>query len=77
MSDLQQYVPTAFIDGLKMCRYYTVKSDSIKIDCDAQRNRTENKNENHRKLYAMIKQIYKDMIPGITSPEQQSKVDKL
>jgi peptidyl-tRNA hydrolase ICT1 len=77
MRALQKYIPKALINGLLACRYYSAKSDSIQIDCDAKRDRTENKNETHRKLHDMIKKIYKDRIPGISSPEQQSKVDKL
>lgn len=77
MSALQNHVPKILIRELRGCRYYTASSDSIQIDCDAQRNRTENKNETHRRLQEMIKKLYQASVPGVTTPEQQSKVAKL
>lgn len=77
MASLQRHVPKVLIGALKECRYYAANSDAIQIDCDAQRNRTENKNETHRKLHEMIQKLYKDRVPGVTSAETLDRIDSL
>lgn len=77
MSALEYHIPKILVPELRSCRYYVKSSDSIQIQCDAHRNRTENKNETHLRLNDEIKRIYSKRVPGVTSSEQQAKVEKL
>lgn len=77
ISALKKHVPKLLISELLSCRYYVKSSDAIQIQCDAHRNRTQNKDETLIRLNDEIKKIYRETVPGITSAEQQAKVDKL
>jgi peptidyl-tRNA hydrolase ICT1 len=77
MSALEKHVPKLLVSELQSCRYYVKSSDSIQIQCDAHRNRKQNRDETLIRLNDEIKKIYDKRVPGVTSAEQQAKVDKL
>lgn len=43
------------------------------MQSDTHRGQTENEEENHRKLYSEIEEIYKRRVPGVTSAETKQK----
>lgn len=77
MSSLQYHVPKLLLSELRSCRYYISSSDSISIQCDSNRSQPDNTQETHNKLMEEIKDIYVKRVPGITSPEQKARIDKL
>lgn len=77
MSALEHHIPKILVSELRSSRYYVKSSDSIQIQCDAHRNRTQNMDETHVRFNNEIKKLYDQKVPGITSAEQQAKVVKL
>ena len=77
MDSLQKYIPQILIPALRDSRFYARKSDCIHISSDSQREQNRNKEDCHRKLFEEVKEIYSNIIPGVTSSEQKDKVDKL
>lgn len=74
---LCKYVPKALHQGLRDSRYYVLSSDALAIQCDTGRSQTANKEETHARLHDEIALIYKNRVPGITSPEQRKRIEAL
>lgn len=74
---LYPYVPKVLYQGLRNSRHYVSSSDCIKMQCDSSRSQSENRAENHRKLFDEITRIYRQRVPGITPPEQVKKIAQL
>ncbi|PMD13965.1 hypothetical protein NA56DRAFT_636668 [Hyaloscypha hepaticicola] len=74
---LYPHVPKILHQGLRNSRYYVSSSDSIKMQCDTSRSQPDNKAENHRKLFEEITALYKQRVPGLTSPEQLKRIEQL
>jgi hypothetical protein len=74
---LYPHVPKVLHQGLRDSRYYVHSSDSIKMQCDSSRSQSDNRAENHQKLFDEITRIYKQRVPGITPPEQMKKIEQL
>src|SRR6201747_277262 len=55
MSALQRHIPKVLLPELRSCRLYVRSSDTIQIQCDSHRNRSENKSETHRRLNEEMK----------------------
>ena len=77
VDSVKLHVPRFLYQKLRSSRYYVSSSDSFSIQCGVHRNRSENKDETHRRLNEEIRQIYKSTVPGVTSPEQKQKVEHL
>jgi peptidyl-tRNA hydrolase ICT1 len=77
MASLKSHVPKILHPELRGSRYYVSSSDSILIQSDAQRSQSDNKDDTRRKFNEELRQIYKNTVPGVTSPEQKSKVEQL
>ncbi|KAH8593933.1 hypothetical protein B0O99DRAFT_514934 [Bisporella sp. PMI_857] len=71
---LQHHVPKALMVALRGSRRYVMSSDSIQIQCDSHRSRTDNKTETHRRLWEEIKILYEKNVPGVTSPEKKAQI---
>lgn len=70
-------VPKVLHQGLQDSRHYVSSSNSIKMQCDSSRSQSDNRAENHQKLFDEITRIYKQRVPGITPPEQLKKIEQL
>ncbi|KAG0647245.1 hypothetical protein D0Z07_7012 [Hyphodiscus hymeniophilus] len=77
IDSVKAHVPHVLHAKLLDSRYYVSSSDSFTIQCDAHRNRSQNKDETHQRLNDEIRQIYKSVVPGVTSPLQSRKVEQL
>lgn len=77
LATLCNHVPKPLHQGLRSSRYYVLSSDSITIQCDSHRSQTDNTTETHRRLADEITRIYKDTIPGVTSPEKKKRLEEL
>lgn len=74
---LCEHVPKALHQGLRDSRYYVSSSDALAIQCDTGRSQTANREETHARLHDEITLIYKNRVPGITSPEQKKRIEAL
>ncbi len=74
---LYPHVPRFLHQGLRDSRYHVSSSNCIKMQCDSSRSQSDNRAENHQKLYDEITRIYKQRVPGITPPEQLKKIEQL
>lgn len=77
MKDLDAILPPIISRGLRRGTHYVKNTDSIQIQCDSHRNRTDNQEETHRRLNEEISLLYKVSVPGKTSIEQQQRVKHL
>lgn len=77
MKKLDAILPLIISKGLRRGTYYVKNTDAIQIQCDSSRNRTDNKEETHRRLNEEIKRIYRTTVPGKASVEQQQRVKHL
>ncbi|TGO23739.1 hypothetical protein BPAE_0123g00290 [Botrytis paeoniae] len=77
MKNLDAILPLIISKGLRRGTYYVKNTDVIQIQCDSSRNRTDNKEETHRRLNEEIKRIYRTTVPGKASIEQQQRVKHL
>ncbi len=77
VDSLKRHIPRALQPEIRSSRYYVSSSDTISIQCDVHRSQSDNKDETHRRLYEEIRQIYKSVVPGVTSAEQKKKVENL
>ena len=59
--------------SLRSSKYYVKRSDSILVQAQTQRSRAANTDENRAKLVEEIERMYKDLVPGITSPDTKKK----
>ncbi|KAI0202845.1 peptidyl-tRNA hydrolase domain-containing protein [Astrocystis sublimbata] len=67
IEELYKVVPKLMRDALRLSRYYTKGTDSIKMHAQTHRDRNHNTSENRRKLFQELLQIYKEKVPGPTS----------
>lgn len=58
---------------MRSSKYYVKRSDSILVQAQTQRSRGANTDENRAKLAEEIEQMYKDLVPGITSSDTKKK----
>ncbi|KAM0134280.1 hypothetical protein ACHAP3_005593 [Botrytis cinerea] len=77
MKKLDAILPLIISNGLRRGTYYLKNTDAIQIQCDSSRNRTDNKEETHRRLHEEIRRIYRTTVPGKASIEQQQRVKHL
>jgi peptidyl-tRNA hydrolase ICT1 len=77
MDSLTFYVPKILHHGLRASRYFSWRTDSIAIQSDTHRSFQLNFEETHKRLAEEIREVYKTTVPGVTSSEQQKKVDQL
>ncbi|KAF7912237.1 uncharacterized protein EAF01_001258 [Botrytis porri] len=77
MKKLDAILPLIISKGLRRGTYYVKNTDAIQIQCDSSRNRTDNKEETHRRLNEEIKRIYRTTVPGKASVQQQQRVKQL
>ncbi|KUJ14664.1 uncharacterized protein LY89DRAFT_698343 [Mollisia scopiformis] len=74
---LLRHVPKVLHQDLRACRYYVPSSDSITIQCDTDRNQSNNREETYQRLTDEIAKMYKKRVPGVTSLEQKKRVENL
>ena len=77
MASLKIHIPKILYSELRASRYYVSSSNSILIHSDKTRSQSDNRDDTYRKLNDEIRQLYKKRVPGVTSPEQKSKVEQL
>ena len=70
---LTQTLPKILHQPLKSSRFYVQSPDSISMQSDTHRSQSENEDENHRKLWSELEEIYKRRVPGVTSAETKQK----
>ena len=70
-------LPTLLHPAIESSRYHTEKSETLVIQSDANRKQSENAQECFRKLYAVVREAGKDMIPGETSTTDIEKWKKM
>lgn len=75
--DLFHLVPKILHPEVEASRYYAENSQSLVIQGDGSRNRTDNTQECYRKLHALIVAAGRNIVRGETSPEQAEKVKGL
>lgn len=70
-------VPKILHPDIEASRYYAKNSKSLVIQGDGSRDRTDNVQECHKKLHAMIIAAGRSSVRGETSPAQVEKVKNL
>ncbi|KAK8087797.1 hypothetical protein PG997_002758 [Apiospora hydei] len=76
-NDLTKVLPKLLHPGLRACKYYTARTQSITIQAQTQRSRTANTDENHQKLFEEVQKIYRASVPGETSDKKRKKYEAL
>ena len=77
MKDILPLVPKLLHSGIEESRFYAGNSQSLVIQGDGSRNRTDNVEECYKKLHAAIVTAGKTIVKGETSPEQAERVKNL
>lgn len=70
-------VPKILHPDIEKSRYYAESSKSLVIHADGSRDRTNNVQECHKKLHALIMASGRGSVRGETSPAQVEKVKNL
>lgn len=70
-------IPTALHAKMRESRFYAAKSHSIVLQADSTRSQRDNVDECIRKLYEMIVEAGRAIIPGTTSQAQKKRVQEL
>jgi len=77
LSTMLSHVPKILHPALRSSNYYAHSSDSLVIQAQTSRKQHENENECHERLYQLLRDISKRLIPGETSKEQHAKVHQM
>jgi len=77
LNSIADYVPRILLPHLRSSTYYAPNSDSLVIQSQAGRKQHDNEIDCHEKLYRLLRDASKKVIPGEISPEQKAKVEEL
>ena len=77
LDSLLPLVPPPIHPPLQSSRYTTQRSNSLLIQSDDSRKRTENIEACYDKLYQLLRSAAQEVVPGQTSAEQKNKVREL
>ncbi|KAL2260179.1 hypothetical protein VTK26DRAFT_5912 [Humicola hyalothermophila] len=70
-------LPKLLHAGVRQSKYYSKRSDCLTIQAQTQRSRSANAEENRTKLYEELQRLYRDTVPGETSPDKAKKYEAL
>jgi peptidyl-tRNA hydrolase ICT1 len=76
-NSIANHVPRILLPSLKTTNYYAPTSDTLVIQSQSSRSQHDNEEECHEKLFQLLRDVSKRVIPGETSREQKSKVEQL
>ncbi|KAI9745981.1 MAG: hypothetical protein M1818_000662 [Claussenomyces sp. TS43310] len=77
LNTILPHVPRLLHQPLRSSRYYAPSSDSLVIQAQTSRKQHDNEAECFDKLYQLLWETSKRVVPGETSSEQHAKVDRL
>jgi peptidyl-tRNA hydrolase ICT1 len=73
VAELETILPRVLHSKLRSSSYYSKRSDSLSLQAQTERNRGSNLEENRQKLFNELVRIYREAVPGETSPEKKQK----
>ncbi|KAI0010655.1 hypothetical protein F4779DRAFT_279736 [Xylariaceae sp. FL0662B] len=77
LDELCKSLPNLMHAAIRTSRYYTKRNDSITIHAQTQRSKFRNTEENRIKLVEELRKLYKEHIPGETSPKKIKRLEAL
>jgi peptidyl-tRNA hydrolase ICT1 len=77
IAQLLSVLPTLLHSGLRESKYYSRRSDCLTIQAQTQRSRSANTDENRQKLFDELDALYRQTVPGETTPEKAKKYEAL
>ncbi|KAG7124387.1 hypothetical protein HYQ45_013667 [Verticillium longisporum] len=63
--------------GIRASKYYTSRSDSLSFQAQTHRHRDANTDENLEKLLEEVQRIYRESVPGETTPGKRKKHEEV
>jgi len=66
-------LPKVLHSKLRSSAYYSKGSGAVSFQAQTQRSRNANVEENRRKLFEEIVRVYKETVPGESSPDKAKK----
>jgi peptidyl-tRNA hydrolase ICT1 len=77
VGELMGVLPRILHPGIRSSRHYSRRNDSISFQAQTQRSRTANADENYQKLFLEIQRLYRETVPGESSPDKKQKYEAL
>ncbi|EED20276.1 peptidyl-tRNA hydrolase domain protein [Talaromyces stipitatus ATCC 10500] len=77
LSSLLPLVPSILHENLRTSRYVADRADALVIQSDEARKQSANIESCYQKLYKIVEESARDVIPGETSEEQKERVKNL
>jgi peptidyl-tRNA hydrolase ICT1 len=77
IAQLLAILPKLLHSGIRSSKYYAKRNDCISLQAQTGRSRTANTEENYQKLFEEIQALYRNSIPGETSPDKKQKYSAL
>ena len=77
VSQLLACLPKLLHAGVRESKYYSKRNDCLTIQAQTQRSRTANTDENLEKLFEELQGLYRNIVPGETSPDKAKKYEAL
>ncbi|KAL2139035.1 hypothetical protein VTI28DRAFT_5873 [Corynascus sepedonium] len=74
---LLSFLPKLLHTGVRESKYYSRRNDCLTIQAQTQRSRSANADDNRRKLFEELEDIYRRTVPGETSPQKAKKYEAL
>ncbi|KAL2163465.1 hypothetical protein VTH06DRAFT_5523 [Thermothelomyces fergusii] len=74
---LLSILPKLLHAGVRESKYYTRRNDCLTIQAQTHRSRSANAEENRRKLFEALQELYHKTVPGESSPEKAKKYEAL
>jgi peptidyl-tRNA hydrolase ICT1 len=74
---LLSILPRVLHPAIRASPIYSAKTDSLLFQSDESRAATENRDACHRKLWELVDNTFRSVVPGETSMAQKEKVQKL
>ncbi|KAL2176649.1 uncharacterized protein P884DRAFT_31763 [Thermothelomyces heterothallicus CBS 202.75] len=71
------FLPKLLHAGVRESKYYSRRSDCLTIQAQTHRSRSANADENRRKLFEELQELYRKTVPGESSPETAKKYEAL
>ncbi|KAG7103247.1 putative uncharacterized protein like [Verticillium longisporum] len=77
VKDLLAALPKLMHPGIRASKYYTSRSDSLSFQAQTHRHRDANTDENLEKLVEEVQRIYRESVPGETTPGKRKKHEEV
>ncbi len=74
MNLLFPHIPSLLHSAILSSRFYAEKAQSLLIQSDSSRKQAANRDTCYDKLYELLRELAKEVIPGETSQDQKEKV---